>query len=124
MVSWFHDLSLRALYETKKPVNMVSWYHDFSQSVDSGKPIGFNRFCGFMVSSTPSLDSEKLTGFVVSSTPYLDSKKPIAEMTIGFMVSRFRGFMVSSTPSLNSEKSTGFVQESHQWWGDLLRSVL
>ena len=25
-VSWFHDLSLSAHHETKKPVNMVSWF--------------------------------------------------------------------------------------------------
>ena len=42
---WFHDLSLRALHETKKPVNMVSWFHDLSPSVDSGNLKQHRKFC-------------------------------------------------------------------------------
>ena len=52
-VSWFHDFSLRALHETKKPVNMVSWYHDLSPSVDSS------------VSRNPKSERNRIRNFAV-----------------------------------------------------------
>ena len=72
MVSWFHDLSLSALHETKKPVNMVSWFRPL-HLWDIEMTIGFmvSWFLSFTVSCTPSLDIEMTIGFMVSCTPNL-----------------------------------------------------
>ena len=83
MASWFRGLSLRALHETKKPVDMVSWFHDLSPSVDRRKLMQVSWFCALNL-----WDIEMTMGFMVSwfrgfnGFVHLD-----IEMTIGFMVS-------------------------------------
>ena len=96
MVSWLHALHLWAVRCWQ-----ASKFHGFDDSMSWEWDV--DRFCGFMVSCTPFLDSEMLTRGLVSWFRELHLWTARC-----WRASEFHGFMVSMTPSLDSEMLTGF----------------
>ena len=108
--------------DSEMPIGfMILWFYGFVHSISGHRDV--DRFHGFVVSwfispCTPSLD--RFLGFMVLCTASLDSKMPIGFMVSWFhgfvhsiseqqYVDMFLGFRVSCNPSLDSEMVVGFL---------------